>query len=320
MIDLIKICIDATELLFLRNTINTACMKSLFRTILATATMFASWFSASSQLLYKVEGNGLEKPSYIFGTHHLAPLSVFNNIPNAPKAFNDCEAVIGEIDMTSDQAAMASAMMTYMTAPSDSTISTLLSKEEFTKASEEFRKWAPIAGMELQMLDQLRPMAVTAMIATEIMKQHLPQYDPTQQLDSYFETESKKAGKTFIALETPEMQARLLFTTIPLLQQARSLYKLLTDPSEEIETATKLNEAYFSHNIDKLYEISQAENNDPEFNKAIIDTRNADWISRLPDIMADKPSFIAVGALHLVGPSGLIEGLRKKGFRITSAE
>lgn len=32
--------------------------------------------------------------------------------------------------------------------------------------------------------------------------------------------------------------------------------------------------------------------------------------------MQEKPSFIAVGCLHLVGKEGLIEGLRKLGYRV----
>ena len=31
--------------------------------------------SANAQLLWKVSGNGLSSPSYIMGTHHLAPVS-----------------------------------------------------------------------------------------------------------------------------------------------------------------------------------------------------------------------------------------------------
>ena len=33
-------------------------------------------FSANAQLLWKVSGNGLNQPSYIIGTHHLAPFSI----------------------------------------------------------------------------------------------------------------------------------------------------------------------------------------------------------------------------------------------------
>ena len=50
---------------------------NFFKTI--TAALFvAIAVPASAQVLYKVEGNGLESPSYVFGTHHLAPISVID--------------------------------------------------------------------------------------------------------------------------------------------------------------------------------------------------------------------------------------------------
>ena len=35
-------------------------------------------FSANAQLLWKASGNGLNQPSYIIGTHHLAPFSIMD--------------------------------------------------------------------------------------------------------------------------------------------------------------------------------------------------------------------------------------------------
>ena len=37
-------------------------------------------FSANAQLLWKVSGNGLTQPSYIIGTHHLAPFSIMDSV------------------------------------------------------------------------------------------------------------------------------------------------------------------------------------------------------------------------------------------------
>ena len=45
--------------------------------------------SANAQLLWKVSGNGLSSPSYIMGTHHLAPLSVKDGITGLQKAMDD---------------------------------------------------------------------------------------------------------------------------------------------------------------------------------------------------------------------------------------
>ena len=46
-------------------------------------------FSANAQLLWKVSGNGLNQPSYIIGTHHLAPFSIMDSIAGLQKAMKE---------------------------------------------------------------------------------------------------------------------------------------------------------------------------------------------------------------------------------------
>ena len=48
--------------------------------------------------LWKISGNKLEKPSYLFGTHHLAPLSFLDSIDGWEEAFIATQQTIGELD------------------------------------------------------------------------------------------------------------------------------------------------------------------------------------------------------------------------------
>ena len=52
-----------------------------------------------AQLLYKVSGNGLQKPSYLIGTHHLAKSSHIHQISGLKEALEACEQIYGEIVM-----------------------------------------------------------------------------------------------------------------------------------------------------------------------------------------------------------------------------
>ena len=36
---------------------------------------------AKAQILYRISGNGLDKPSYVIGTYHVAPVSFADSIP-----------------------------------------------------------------------------------------------------------------------------------------------------------------------------------------------------------------------------------------------
>ena len=65
-------------------------MKRLFMTF-AFAVMTVAGMQA--QLLYKISGNGLTKPSYIIGTYHLAPVSFADSIPGLKEAMAATEQV-----------------------------------------------------------------------------------------------------------------------------------------------------------------------------------------------------------------------------------
>lgn len=288
---------------------------NLFKTITA-ALFIAVAVPASSQVLYKVEGNGLSSPSYVFGTHHLAPISVLDQF-GAKAPYESVSQVVGEIDMTQDQMALAQAMQPHMMAPADSTLSKVIAPEDFTVISEEFKKWAPMQGMELSMLDMMKPMAVTTMIAATMAQQAMPGFNPAEQLDSWFQLQGKAAGKKIIPLETVEQQATLLFDTTPISYQAEALVELLKDPSEALENTKALTEAYNNQDLDKMLKLSEDEDEHPEFMIALLDKRNADWLTKLPAIFKEGPTFVAVGALHLAGDKGIVEGLRKLGYKVT---
>ena len=61
--------------------------------------LIAVTLGAQSQLLWKISGNGLQQPSYIFGTYHLSPLSIKDSIASLPQAMQDIRQVYGELVM-----------------------------------------------------------------------------------------------------------------------------------------------------------------------------------------------------------------------------
>ena len=53
-----------------------------------------------------------------------------------------------------------------------------------------------------------------------------------------------------------------------------------------------------------------------EYKKALVDTRNLNWIGKLTKMLETKSGVVAVGCLHLVGETGLIKQLQKKGYKV----
>lgn len=270
----------------------------------------------SAQVLYKIEGNGLKEPSYIFGTHHLAPISVIESF-GATEPFKNATQVVGEIDMTQNPMEMQMAMQPHMIAPADSTLSKVIPAEDFSVINEEFKKWAPMQGMELSMLDGMKPMVVTTIVTLGITSDAIPDYNPNEQLDTWFQTTGAGEGKKIIPLETAEQQATLLFDFTPISIQAEALVEMLKEPQKAVDSAKQLTEAYMTQDLAQMLSLSEKDDEHPEFMEALLDRRNADWITKLPAIFNEGSTFVAVGALHLPGEKGVLEGLRKKGYTVT---
>ena len=172
-------------------------------------------------------------------------------------------------------------------------------------------------GMDLSMFDNYKPTLITTMVTVGMAASVMPGYNPTEQLDTYFQQQGKQTGKTITPLETVEEQAQLLYCSTPIAYQAESLVEMLKEPENAIQLTKDLTEAYAAGDLDKMLTLSNQDSEHPEFMKALLDKRNANWLTKLPEIMSQAPTFIAVGALHLAGQQGIVEGLRNLGYTVT---
>lgn len=290
-------------------------MKRYIISLLLLITIAAT---GSAQLLYKVTGRNLPSPAYIFGTHHLAPLSVIDSVAPLQALFDDADILVGEVDLFSDPQGLAMLLQQAMTAPADSTLTKILDKEEYNAVDRLIKRYAPMPGMSVEMLDNLKPIAVATLLTVGIMSENLPGGIPDTNLDTYLQQEAHAAGKAFIPLETPAEQATLLYG-MNIADQKSQLLKLAEDPEGSAADAAKINSAYFSGDLDKLYALARENEADNEFYDRMLITRNRQWLALLPDMMSKGKCIIAVGALHLPGQEGLLSLLRQAGYEVSPA-
>lgn len=71
-------------------------MKKIICALLAIISVSAG---VNAEILYRVRGNGAKGDSYIFGTHHIAPMSMLDSVPGLRQALGEVSAVCGELDM-----------------------------------------------------------------------------------------------------------------------------------------------------------------------------------------------------------------------------
>ena len=171
-------------------------MKRLFMTF-AFAVMTVAGMQA--QLLYKISGNGLTKPSYIIGTYHLAPVSFADSIPGLKEAMAATEQVYGELDMTDlTSAENLQKMQTAMMLPEGTTLSKLLTAEEMARLNVVLKELMGVDmtnQMVAQQLDGLSPQALQTQLSLLIyMKKH-DGFNPQATFDGYFQQVAQQQGK-----------------------------------------------------------------------------------------------------------------------------
>lgn len=284
-----------------------------FSLILALAAIA---ISANAQLLWKISGNGIQKPSYIFGTHHVAPATMIDSVKGASEALAGTEKVYGEIDMSvmNDMGAMMKMQQATM-APADSTLSKVFSADELKKIDAMLTEAG--APVTTAMLEPVKPATLSNLIALGLAKKAFPDFDPMQQLDATIQINAAQKGKPVGGLETLDSQIELLYGT-PISFQAADIRKSIDDIESCVESTRLMSEAYLAHDINKLYDIFTDPKNgmtEPEAERMIYKRNNA-WVDILTGLLPTASIFIAVGAGHLPGEKGLINLLRKAGYNV----
>ena len=286
--------------------------------VIATCSVYAQTGTyKSGSVLWKISGKDLSKPSYLLGTLHFKSGDYLDSIPGAKTALQSCEQVVGEIPL-SDMAGLQIQMMQAMKMTPDTTYKMLYSDEDYRFVSEQL---VSIMGSGLDKLGAMKPAAIqTTVIALAYMK-YFPNINPMNTLDIRIQSEATKDQKPVLGLETAGDQIHVLFGIMSLQRQADDLLCNLKNMDEMIALIPEQINDYDQGNLNKLYqqytdvEICPSL---PSESDALNKDRNAAWMKKLPEMMKEKSSFIAVGALHLAGEEGLLNLLEKAGYNVES--
>lgn len=264
----------------------------------------------SNGLLYKISGNNLQKPSYLFGTIHIiCPTDLFG-MDELETYFNQTDRLFLELDM--DNPETMTKMMTALNLPDGKTLQDYLTPEKYSKVDEMFKN---IIGVPVSMFGKFNPTGLSVVISTS------PKSTGCLVPASYetkFVELAAKSNKTIDGLETVEDQIAAISKT-PLQKQAEDLYKLSLDPEKAINQFKEMLSVYKQKDSEKLTEyIIKNSADNPEFQTELLDARNKNWIPKIEKAIAEKPTFFAVGGGHLGGKTGVVNLLREKGYTVTA--
>lgn len=294
-------------------------MKYLKSSIFAVIAFLFFSVPVNGQILYKVEKPGNDKTSYILGTHHFASLDVVDSIAELPGILKCIDKLYGELDMSqmSDPVAMM-AMQSTLMAPSDSTLDKVMTQGQLARLDEV---WNSLTGgvPPVQMMYGMKPSVLSTQIAAFMSQKVFPDLNPLEGIDITMQNRARALGKPVEGLETMAFQMELLYNQ-PISKQTEGLVKILDELDKNEEQAITLSNAYINHDLDTILKVMEEEEDSEEALDRLIFSRNASWVQQLSKEMPDESILVVVGAGHIPGPKGIVEGLRKAGFNVTPIE
>lgn len=297
-------------------------MKKLFVTLFLGMAVCAG---ANAQLLYKISCKNLEKPSYIIGTHHLANVGFVQKISEVKTALTETDQVYGELVMSDMQNAdSVKVMQQYMQLPAGKTIKDVLTPAQFKEVDACLKDLMSVGFSSKEVMQQMGHITPQALLVqltlVTFMTSHMGEFDPSSTFDQYFQAQAKKNNEPVGGLETISQQAKLLYD-VPMKRQVEQLMCFVRNRDYNAKVMDELTDAFYAQDLVAMKKASDEKLGNscdatPEETAAIIENRNKAWMEKMPAIMADKPTFFAVGALHLVGENGLLQLLKNAGYTV----
>lgn len=332
----------------------------LFLIVFFLSCFYTSHLSAKEKTpeggwLWKISGNGLQQPSYLFGTWHGTfdiLYSYTDSIPGFREAFAACDRFAGEkllFGRAEPEQSLADIQL-----PADTTYAGLLTGSEYHFLDSLVQKYLNIPldrfGYKPDFIyltlnhvkenvwnqvEEIKKMKQAGHSKEQIKSRFKTRFDSlsSQVMDATLQIKAREKGAILSGLDSTGME--LLLFGHDLKEQASRLVLFLrmyfNEPSDPSESTNELVNIYRSQNIkrlaafeaysDSLARLTPALDTIASHQQNLLLTgRNRYWMDKIPALIQAGPTFIAVGVRHLPGKDGLIVLLREQGYRVEAVK
>jgi uncharacterized protein YbaP (TraB family) len=248
---------------------------------------------------------------YLAGSVHLLKAADANLPPGFDRAYKGSKAVVMELALDKiDPMAMASWMMENGMLKDGATLRTTIGDDRYRRVSKEAER----LGVPTEAIDMLQPWVVGLQLV-EMQYVQLG-FDPQSGVEQQLEHKAQADGKPISGLETLDEQLGVL-QHMSNADQARFLDMVVGEMHDvDGETQSVVN-AWRSGDAAKLAALLSDEYTSfPNLYRVLVSERNKRWVPQIEKLLhGNQDAFVVVGALHLVGDGGLLDLLRRDGFK-----
>jgi len=260
-------------------------------------------------LLWKISGNDLEQPSYLFGTIHIICADDALITDAMKSAFASTKKLVLELNMQ-DQSEMASAAQ-MMLAPGGIDYKGKLSEQAYAKLDSLMKL---SFGVGMQVGSMMKPIGLMAAAYKSLVT-----CEETTAMEEEFLALMEGTDMTTAGLETMAFQMSI-FNDIPVDEQIDWLEDMLGDSADAQDEFAKMIDAYKAQDITGLFNLFKESPEYAQYEDKLLTERNKNWIPKMSEMMNEQPTFFAVGAGHLGGDIGVIKLLKEAGYTVEAVE
>ena len=248
---------------------------------------------------------------YLFGSIHLGDSSMYPLPQAVESAFAASKVLAVEFNVRSvDQSKILTLMQEYGMYAGDESLSKHIPKE----TSDALDDFCSKNGLPRMMLQKTKPWVAAVTVIAFAAK--AAGEDPELGIDMHFLNEVKESQR-IDEMESPEFQMSILSSATEQEQQ-EFLTASLKQADKVKEMVHKMQQAYVSGDTTSLEKLVREEESGPKaLMKKLLDDRNVTMTQRVEQYLKGKePSFVVVGAGHIVGEKGIVKLLQAKGYHV----
>ena len=258
-------------------------------------------------LLWSITGNGLQKPSYLFGTMHVSSKLVFHLSDSFYNAIKNVDAVALELnpDVWQDQMVRLDRMKENYTAFVQQAGNDYLSENSF-----RVRNYTT----ELKSALQTEPAIVNSLLYRSYKTRE--DFEEDTFLDLYIFQTGRKLGKKAAGVENYYEAEKIILEAYADMAKEKKRKNSDLDAEFVTDYAEKMQNAYRDGNLDLMDSLDNKADQSVAFREKFLYKRNEIQANAIDSIIKVTSLFAGVGAAHLPGNRGVIELLRKKGYTV----
>ena len=264
-------------------------------------------------LLWRISGKGLQKPSYLYGTMHLTDKRIFRFGDSVYNAIEKSEGLA--IEVNPDEMAAYMVNQAIDQAENTKRLEAILKEKDFKKYSDQLSKKFKKPASDITTRDIVKE-------KNRWMNEYMEKGEMPTFVDAYLYNIARRQGKWLGGIEDMADQAGLLEDLV----DKSDIDNILADgggaegSSSSRDAATnrameKMIALYTSQDLEGIEAMTNGTSTAEEKDRMLI-TRNVKMARRIDSLSQLRTMFLAIGAAHLPGDSGVIYLLRKRGFTV----